>query len=143
MYTIGSLSHWRTLALMSSGFPILVLCYMFFLPESPVWLLNKGKVRQALNAMTWLKNDDEEAEDEIYRLQRAMDERRTSHHEKTFPGTKRQRLTDKISRRSLYSCCSRFSERAVLQPLGIGMALFFFQKFCGVSQSKAQKVNTF
>ncbi|CAG7836669.1 unnamed protein product [Allacma fusca] len=112
-YCLGSLLEWRTVALICSAFPLLVLSYVLFLPESPVWLVSKNREPEAMKSLTWLRNDSEEAEQECMRLQ-YLKERRVT---RSF---------------SVMNCCQRFSERSVLKPLFIGTMLFFFQQFSGI-----------
>jgi hypothetical protein len=117
MYCLGSVMSWRNLAFVSAAFPLLVLFYMTFLPDSPSWLISKGKYGEAVRALAWLRNDPHEAETEVAKLTR-LKERRLSR-----PGLS----SFKPKRGSCAALLSRFSERAVLRPLGIGVMLFFFQ----------------
>ena len=43
VYTLGAFCHWRTLAWISAVFPILSFVIGIFSPESPTWLVTKGK----------------------------------------------------------------------------------------------------
>lgn len=123
MYTFGSFLDWRMLALGASLFPLFVSFYTFFLPDSPAWLVSKGKYSEAIKSLTWLRNDAHEAEEEVGKLSRIRERRQSFHSQPP----------DEFRKFSFRTLVSRFSERAVLHPLGLGMALFFFQKFCGVS----------
>ena len=113
IYCLGSVLEWRAVALSCSVFPLFVLLYVLFLPESPVWLVSKNREPEAMKSLTWLRNNPEEAEQECMRLQYL----------------KERRITRKFS---LSNCCHRFSERSVLKPLFIGTMLFFFQQFSGI-----------
>jgi len=112
IWCLGSLMQWRAVALVCSIFPLFVFTYVVFLPESPVWLVSKGRQPEALKSLTWLRDDPDVAEQEFLRLQ-YLKERRVSH---TF---------------SFINCCSRMTEKAVLKPLFLGMTLFFVQQFSG------------
>lgn len=58
--------HWR-LMLGSAGFPaLIVLAQMPFLPESPRWLMSKGKYEKAYAAMLRLRKVDVLAARDIY-----------------------------------------------------------------------------
>lgn len=106
--------EWRSVALLLSFCPLFVFIYVIFLPESPVWLVSKGRHSEAIKALTWLRETPDIAEQEFLRLQ-YLKERRVNHN---F---------------SMKNCCSRFFERSVLKPLGIGTFLFFVQQFSGLN----------
>lgn len=38
---LGSFLHWRSAAILNLMFPILALCALYFIPESPHWLISK------------------------------------------------------------------------------------------------------
>lgn len=58
--------HWR-LMLGSAGFPVLiVLAQIIFLPESPRWLMKKGKYEKAFAAMLRLRGNEILAARDIY-----------------------------------------------------------------------------
>nr|XP_018912954.1 PREDICTED: facilitated trehalose transporter Tret1-like isoform X1 [Bemisia tabaci]XP_018912955.1 PREDICTED: facilitated trehalose transporter Tret1-like isoform X1 [Bemisia tabaci]XP_018912956.1 PREDICTED: facilitated trehalose transporter Tret1-like isoform X1 [Bemisia tabaci] len=52
---LGSAFHWRTSALVGVSVP--VICFLGFLtvPESPVWLITKGRLEEAHKALAWFR----------------------------------------------------------------------------------------
>jgi hypothetical protein len=52
IYSLGSLVTWRSAAYVCSAFPIFVLLYTLFLPESPVWLIGKGNLTSHLETLS-------------------------------------------------------------------------------------------
>lgn len=46
---------WRTIAAISTIFPILSITALFFVPESPHWLLLKGRFEEARKSLAWLR----------------------------------------------------------------------------------------
>lgn len=54
-YIEGKLFHWRTVSWISIGFCILpVVLVQIFAPESPVWLVNQGRIEDAAVALKYL-----------------------------------------------------------------------------------------
>ncbi|XP_046420999.1 facilitated trehalose transporter Tret1-like [Neodiprion fabricii] len=51
----GSLTTWRVVALVNMIFPILCFVLLCLIPESPHWLIEKGRMKEALKALRWLR----------------------------------------------------------------------------------------
>lgn len=54
-FVMGAFLHWRTVALLSCLMPFVTIVALCFVPESPYWLLNKGRVAEARRALAWLR----------------------------------------------------------------------------------------
>lgn len=54
-FFLGSVFDWRTTVAISAIVPIVTIAMIAFIPDSPVWLLNKGKKKEALQALCWLR----------------------------------------------------------------------------------------
>lgn len=54
-FVMGAFLHWRTVALLSCFMPSVTILALCFVPESPYWLLNKGRVEEARKALAWLR----------------------------------------------------------------------------------------
>ncbi|KAG8269701.1 hypothetical protein J6590_101807, partial [Homalodisca vitripennis] len=52
---IGALTDWRSLALISALGPVLIFILLSQVPESPAWLVYKGRVSDAERALCWLR----------------------------------------------------------------------------------------
>ena len=88
---------------------------MFFVPDSPVFLVHKGKLEAARKALKWLRGSQYDGvEDEIQCIQKEDDERNA-------PGSK-------VSIKEI------FSQAVYLKPFGIAIALMFFQQFSGINE---------
>lgn len=54
-FILGKFLAWRMVALVSTILPLITIVALFFVPESPHWLLTKGRVDEARYSLTWLR----------------------------------------------------------------------------------------
>ncbi|KAF0763715.1 facilitated trehalose transporter Tret1-like [Aphis craccivora] len=54
-YGLSYVFQWKTVAAVSALCPVLCLTLVTFIPESPIWLLSKGKNEKAMKAICWLR----------------------------------------------------------------------------------------
>ncbi|XP_052133186.1 facilitated trehalose transporter Tret1 [Frankliniella occidentalis] len=54
-YLLGTLVTWRTAAWGSVAVPLLTVLAISQVPESPMWLVSKGRLRDAERALRWLR----------------------------------------------------------------------------------------
>ncbi|OXA37954.1 solute carrier family 2, facilitated glucose transporter member 8 [Folsomia candida] len=116
---LGSLSGWRVLSWACSGVPVIFACGICILPESPRFLLRKGKVDQARSALNWLRNGDPDVTQEFEDLQ-----------ESTLPSTPSLSLGAILSPR-------------ILRPIGVTISLVLFNQICGISAVNFYTVDIF
>ena len=62
VYGFGSTLNWAWLAMVAAVPPTLMVILMYFMPETPRWLLTKGQTKQAAQALTWLRGPHMEKE---------------------------------------------------------------------------------
>ena len=67
-FILGTLVTWRPLVLISSGFALVNIVLLFFVPESPVWLMLKGKEEEAYETLVALRGDEGVADLEYERM---------------------------------------------------------------------------
>ena len=88
---------------------------MFFVPDSPRYLVHKGKEEAARKALRWFRGSEYiGVEEELTALQNAEKEQ-----------------NDEGSKVSIVQL---FTKSIYLKPLGISMGLMFFQQFSGINQ---------
>ncbi|XP_069687135.1 facilitated trehalose transporter Tret1-like [Periplaneta americana] len=63
-YVMGAWLPWNQLAWASAIFPALLLIVMIPLPESPAWLLSRGRIEDAEKSMKWLHHPPRNPETE-------------------------------------------------------------------------------
>lgn len=88
---------------------------MFFIPDSPIFLIHKGKEEAARNSLKWLRGS------EYSRLEEEISAIKNSEAERNAPG-------------SSVSLGQIFSQAVYLKPLGICIGLMFLQQFSGINQ---------
>lgn len=54
-FIMGSFWDWRTIAAVSTAFPVICIIALCFIPESPVWLIRRHKYPEAVKALQWLR----------------------------------------------------------------------------------------
>lgn len=120
IYAKGAFLHWRTVAWMAVGYCVLPIVFMtLWSPESPVWLISKGRTQDALRSLTYLARTEKQAgvpERQLAELQK-------EHNEKTQNVRKRHPIV--------------VLAKAIIRPTGFKplfllLSLFFFQQFSGI-----------
>ncbi|XP_034238101.1 facilitated trehalose transporter Tret1-2 homolog [Thrips palmi] len=119
-YIVGAYMHWRTLAWVFAGAPLITLGLMLLCtPESPLWLAAKGRREKALKSVKFLARKDPaklaSAEADVDALVLAAEERRAS---------QRSGLAAFLA--------TLFMQRTGLRPLVVVATLFALQQFCGM-----------
>ncbi|RVE41501.1 hypothetical protein evm_013851 [Chilo suppressalis] len=54
-FLFGTLMYWRTVALVNITFTVLAVVALFFVPESPHWLVSKKQIDDARKSLQWLR----------------------------------------------------------------------------------------
>ncbi|XP_038143051.1 solute carrier family 2, facilitated glucose transporter member 8 [Cyprinodon tularosa] len=109
VYLAGLFIDWRWLAICCSLPPSLMMVAMCFMPETPRFLLSRGKRREAEEALRFLRGPDAPVEWECARIEEASEEQGS-----TF------RLSD-------------LKDPGVFKPLVIGVLLMVFQQMTGIN----------
>lgn len=72
VFFLGSIFSWRQVALICAIVPIMTLIAVFFVPETPIFLISKRRTEDALNSLRWLRGwvSPEAVANEFHELQR-------------------------------------------------------------------------
>lgn len=149
---LGIFLDWRWLAICSSIPPTLLMVCMCFMPETPRYLLSKGKRREAEEALRFLRGPDAPIEWECARIEDAYDEQVSlwlvrSNEQRKMLFIERKIPTDYVeglemslilSSYCLFCQSSSFQisdlkDPGVYKPLVIGFMLMFFQQMTGIN----------
>ncbi|XP_069690856.1 facilitated trehalose transporter Tret1-like [Periplaneta americana] len=55
LFLLGGLTDWRTTALILSALPLITILVLCKVPESPIWLVAQGRIKDAEAALCWLR----------------------------------------------------------------------------------------
>lgn len=130
IYYLGSVVDWRAAALICLGIPFATAIAILFVPETPSWLLSKGRRKDAIQALCWLRGwtTEENVMEEFQSIEEHL--RRTN-------------ICGSCSKKNLSSCehsrssfGNRFKElfsSATMKPFLIVSLCSGFSHLCGVS----------
>jgi len=123
-YIMGAWLPWNQLAWASAVFPTLFFFVMIPLPESPVWLLSKGRTSDAQKALKWLHHRPLPNDSIPVELQQISVDAVTSETTKTTVSSKNKSGSG-FSRKELF-------RRPVLVPFSLTFTLLIFQQVSGI-----------
>ena len=118
IYTLGTFIQWRICAWISLTIPMLALILIgIFVPESPLWLVEKGFIDLADNVIHFLgRNEDEFASEAEEQLRLKVNNPQKSCENATS---------------TTESFLNRITSKEVIQPTITLILLFFFQNWTG------------
>lgn len=103
---------WNVITGICIAFPVLMSAAMFFMPESPYFLITRSKNSEAEKSLKWLRGSQYDITKEIGELQTTFED---------------QSKTGSVSIKQL------FTESVYLKPFAMACALMLFQQFSGIN----------
>lgn len=72
IYILGTVLTWRSVALINLSFPFISAILIFWIPETPYWLLSKNRYDHALKSLQWLRGwvSEKTVKNEFEKMQR-------------------------------------------------------------------------
>ncbi|XP_046658615.1 facilitated trehalose transporter Tret1-like isoform X1 [Homalodisca vitripennis] len=120
VYTKGAYLDWRFISWTSISYCILPLLFMFLLcPESPAWLISKGRTEKALKSLTYLHQRARKTGLAEQRLEELVQEHR-----------RKQRQANQTG--SGFGVFRGFIKPTGYKPALLLSAVFTFQQFTGI-----------
>lgn len=110
IYVVGALTDWVTLSVLSAIFPVLLIIAVFFIPESPVYLVKQGQRQDAGAALKFFWGRQCDTQTALSNIQADLEQ-----------ATGDARLSD------------LFTVRSNMMALFISLSLMLFQQFSGIN----------
>lgn len=127
-YIVGSCTSFHTFAIICLTLPCAFFACFLWLPDTPVFLLSKGRVPLAVRSLTWLRGGRADlVDDELARLVANMKEHPDEDADPGGLQLLRQLVATRAARRALF----------------IVMFLFCVQQFCGINAILSYTVEIF
>ena len=76
IYLVGGMTSWKIAASIQTVWPCIVFILLFVCPESPTWLMIKGRKDIATETLIRLRGDTEVAKQEILRIETNLDKQK-------------------------------------------------------------------
>ncbi|EFA04822.2 Facilitated trehalose transporter Tret1-2 homolog-like Protein [Tribolium castaneum] len=119
-YFKGWLISWRLIAWLCNIYLVVPFFLLFLIPESPIWLVSKGRVQEAQKALDWL-----------HKYQPRPNNQK-SFAEMTLNLLVKEDETKKSEAQGGDSTIREFLKPTGYKPLLILSGLFFFQQYSGI-----------
>lgn len=113
------LDSWRQVAMLCIALPLVTIVALCFVPESPYWLLTKGRIDDARNSLAWLRGWVPFAN-----VKHEFDE---IHH--VLINKKKE--SDALASMSFMHRWKPYTRQSFLAPFALVSATFFFGHFSG------------
>ncbi|XP_013139503.1 PREDICTED: facilitated trehalose transporter Tret1-like isoform X1 [Papilio polytes] len=145
MYFLGTVVDWRRAALISLVVPVSSMAFVFLVPETPVWLLSRGREKDALKSLCylrgWTKPEDVKEEfDELVEYSKKL--QKCVICDKIDDVTKScEHYKMNSFKRSIYKFRYVMLGKETMRPLVLVMMYFLFYVMSGLAPIRPNMVN--
>ncbi|CAH2054603.1 unnamed protein product, partial [Iphiclides podalirius] len=147
MYFLGTVVDWRGAALISLVVPISSMAFVFLVPETPVWLLFKGREKEALRSLCYLRGwtTPDNVREEFDQLVEYSKKLQNCAICESLHGQEMKEVCEhyrmNAAKRSLYKCWYVMLGKETLRPLTLVMMYFLFFVMSGLTPVRPNMVN--
>ncbi|KAF5284230.1 hypothetical protein FQR65_LT00230 [Abscondita terminalis] len=126
VYFFGWYLNWRVVAWISVGYTAVFTIFLFFLPESPAWLISKNRTREAKRALEF-----------FHKYQPQPPGKNASYAEMQLAvlvreNAVKERERQELSKTGAVQVLKMFGQPIGYKPIFITVGLYFFQQFSGI-----------
>lgn len=132
-FIIGSMMHWKQVAALSAIIPFCAFIAVFFVPETPYWLVAKNRVDDAHKSLEWLRGwvTNRNVETEFKDIISSVEDLKAQ--KKTLPNVRQDsRVSEKIVQ-STSNKLKPFTKRNFIAPFALVVVSFVFSHFSGLT----------
>lgn len=117
-YVLGNFLPWRQVVLVNAIIPIISLILLFFVPETPIWLMMKNRPAEAKKSLAWLRGwtTPDKVEKEFAEL-----------------WTKIKEENERKVTKSLLDLFRFLGKKHIYVPMGLVTFAFFISQFTGTT----------
>ncbi|BES99878.1 Sugar (and other) transporter [Nesidiocoris tenuis] len=128
VYLLGSLTSWKSTATFCACVPVVTALAISFVPETPLWLISRGRVADAERALQWLRGwvSPAEVSDELHNLIHYHKQMTTGLAVKKQSSSESQEVLVGVKDMSLRQKFRHFLRPEMMKPLGLIVSYFFF-----------------
>ncbi|XP_030373716.1 facilitated trehalose transporter Tret1 isoform X2 [Scaptodrosophila lebanonensis] len=140
-FILGSLMDWRSVAAVSSAFPVITIIMLCFVPESPIWLIREHRFHEAVKSLQWLRGwvPEHMIEEEFNRLYDELITQKAIEEAEENGGV----APPEGARRTLKSRLRMWKKRTFLAPFLLVSFTFFTGHFSGKTPLQTYAVQIF
>lgn len=130
-FILGTFFSWRTVGLICCFLPMFTISALFFVPESPYWLLTKGRTEEAKRSLQWLRGwvTFEHVEDEYNEIHDVLETKR--------------REAEAVAQLPFYKRIEPFTKRGFIAPFILVSFTFLIGHFAGQTSLQTFAVQIF
>ncbi|XP_013139502.1 PREDICTED: facilitated trehalose transporter Tret1-like [Papilio polytes] len=146
MYFLGAVVDWRSAAIISLAIPISSMALVLLVPETPVWLLSRGREKDALNSLCKLRGwttpeHVREEFDQLVDYSKKLQNCVICYKLYNRDTQTCEHVTMNPIRRSMYKFRYVMLAKETLRPLIFVMVYFMFYVMSGLTPIKPNMVN--
>ncbi|KAL5281186.1 hypothetical protein ACFFRR_004917 [Megaselia abdita] len=133
-YILGAYLDWRQLAMVVSIAPLMLFVTVIYIPETPSFLVLKGRMEDAFRSLQWLRGPHKNVNIELETIKLNIQSTMSSHQDNNLPSYDNKKETF-IFFKSFSKCLKNIKKSAedkrFHKPLIIVGGLIIFQRFTG------------